>query len=387
MHVTTLQLHKRSSYEFKFIQDKFAVDMTKSIFALADGTTQSFKSEKWAEIITKDFVANSMFNVKELITHFTNSVNKFKTSDFKFSSNPAKASLERTKIAKGGTATFLGLKITNNNQLDIINCGDTNLFIYNKSKNLISYPYESIDELDSNVSFINSEQLLQSKIDESCFKRTEFKVDNDDVLVLATDALSRLFLKKSKSLAKFLKLKDFNALHSFCLDYWEKKELEEDDISAIIIDLKKEQKEINIEPPLDFAFPREKEVAFIPNTSPNKSSINISPVQMQEINNQFNGVANDFINVKKKLKLHNFLLLAIIILLLVNIATVFLNRPNKIIKKSENKELVDKGKLQLENANNKLSNEIKSLKKEIEVLTSEHENKVIIEEKLDSINK
>lgn len=387
MRVTTLQLHKRSSYEFNFIQDKFAIDMTKGIFALADGTTQSFKSEKWAEIITKGFVVNPTFNVKELVKHFTNSVNQFKTSDFKFSSNPAKASLERTKIAKGGTATFLGLKITNNTQLDIINCGDTNLFIYNKSKKLISYPYESIDELDSNVSFINSEQLLQGKIDESSFKSKSIKLNSDDILILATDALSRLFLKSNKSLADFLELKDFNAFHSFCLDYWEKKELEEDDISAIIIDLKKEQREINIEPPLDFAFPREKEVAFIPNTSPNKSSINISTVQMQEINNQFNGVANDFINVKKKLKFHNFLLFAIIILLLVNIAIVFLNRPNKNIKKSANKELVNKGKLQLEKANSKLSNEIKSLKKEIEVLTSEHENQVIIEEKSDSINK
>ena len=55
MDIKVLQLHKRVSYEFKHIQDKYALDSDTKIFALADGTTQSFNSEIWAEIITKEF--------------------------------------------------------------------------------------------------------------------------------------------------------------------------------------------------------------------------------------------------------------------------------------------------------------------------------------------
>ena len=67
MDIKVLQLHKRASYEFKHIQDKYAINSDAKTFALADGTTQSFNSEFWAEIITKRFVANPIFNTSELI--------------------------------------------------------------------------------------------------------------------------------------------------------------------------------------------------------------------------------------------------------------------------------------------------------------------------------
>jgi serine/threonine protein phosphatase PrpC len=134
MDIKVLQLHKRASYEFKHIQDKYAINTNAKTFALADGTTQSFNSEIWAEIITKGFATNPTFNSIELISTFTKQVLEYKSAKFEFSSNPAKASLEKAKQNKGGTATFIGLHFTSENKIEVISCGDTNLFLLNSEK-------------------------------------------------------------------------------------------------------------------------------------------------------------------------------------------------------------------------------------------------------------
>ena len=61
MAIQSFQIHKRSSYEFKFIQDKVAISEKNNVVAISDGTTQSFWSDKWAEILTESFVENPTF--------------------------------------------------------------------------------------------------------------------------------------------------------------------------------------------------------------------------------------------------------------------------------------------------------------------------------------
>jgi serine/threonine protein phosphatase PrpC len=175
MDIKVLQLHKRASYEFKHIQDKYALDSDTKIFALADGTTQSFNSEIWAEIITKEFVSNPTFNTKELINIFKNQVAKYKNTNFEFSSNPAKASLEKAKQNKGGTSTFMGLQFKSENKVELISCGDTNLFLINSENKVIGYPFSNVDNLDENNYFINTEQLIQNHIDDTFFKIISFE--------------------------------------------------------------------------------------------------------------------------------------------------------------------------------------------------------------------
>ena len=134
MSVNIIQLHKRSSYEYGYIQDKFSVDVSANTYALSDGTTQSFKSEIWAQIITEKFVRKPVFEIKELITEFKDLVGIYSKQDYQFSSNPAIASIERAKKAKGGTATFIGVKVINNREIQLISCGDSNLFLVKKNK-------------------------------------------------------------------------------------------------------------------------------------------------------------------------------------------------------------------------------------------------------------
>lgn len=330
MSITILQLHKRASYEFKYIQDKYAINSVTKTFALADGTTQSFNSEIWAEIITKGFVANPTFKPNNLISSFTKQVSEYKSAKFEFSPNPAKASLEKAKQNKGGTATFIGLQFTNENKFDIIACGDTNLFLLNSKQEIDTcFPFTDVDSLDANNHFINTEQLLQEKIDDTYFKQTSIEVSNEDTIILATDALSRLILKRPKTIDELLKIQTFEQLHEFCIKKWENKGLEEDDISAIIIPIAKIDKVNNILPPKDFSFPKEKEEEFVPASLTQNNQKNFTNMEMNEIRNQFNGVAHDFHQVKKKQNFHEILLMIVIGLLVINLVLMYFQKPTE----------------------------------------------------------
>lgn len=378
MGITVLQLHKRASYEFKHIQDKYAINSDKRTFALADGTTQSFNSEIWAEIITKGFVTNPTFNIVELISSFTNQVTEYKNANFEFSTNPAKASLEKAKQNKGGTTTFIGVQFTEQNKLDVISCGDTNLFLLNSENKIIPFPFADVDSLDANNFFINTEQLLQNKIDETFFKLRTIEYSPTDILILATDALSRLILKKPSTITEILGINTFEQLHQFCLKYWENKELQEDDISAIIIPLNNMADLKLIHPPKDFSFPKEKEEEFIP-TSLQQKQRNYTDMEMNEIRNQFNGVAQDFHQVKKKLKLHEMLLMVAISLLMVNILLLYFLRPTNTKgddAKSKNKTeniVIQK----YESTIDGLKSDIQSLKSKITDLTQPKEEQKV----------
>lgn len=385
MGITVLQLHKRASYEFKHIQDKYEVNSESRTFALADGTTQSFNSEIWAEIITKGFTENPIFNANELIKSFSKKVEVYKSAKYEFSSNPAVASLEKAKQNKGGTATFIGLQFTEHNKLEVISCGDTNLFLLNSDNKIIPFPFADVDSLDANNYFINTEQLLQNKIDETFFKKRTLDCSPTDILIVATDALSRLILKKPSTITELLNIKTFEQLHQFCLKYWENKELQEDDISAIIIPINSMSEVRLIFPPNDFSFPREKEEEFIPTSLQQTKQINYTDMEMNEIRNQFNGVAQDFHQVKKKLKLHEMQLMMAISLLLVNLLMIYFFRPtnseDETAKPKANSENVIIEKY--ENKIGDLESEIQTLKIKINNLTQpKEEQKKEKEEKI-----
>jgi serine/threonine protein phosphatase PrpC len=326
MEIKILQLHKRASYEFKFIQDKWAINSKNQTIALADGTTQSFNSEYWAEIITKEFVTNPTFSSSQLIEAFSKQVEKFNNAEFNFSSSPAVASLEKAKKKKGGTATFLGIQFFNENLIKVISCGDSNLFLIRSKQEIYPFPFPTVDSLDANNYFINSEQLLQGNIDDSYFQKTSIKYEPSDILILATDALSRLILKEPSIINEVIKTSNFDEMFKFCLKNWESKDLQEDDISAIIISFNDKTDTKLIQPSEEFSFPREVEDVFKPNISESKDPKIYTDTEMNEIRDQFNGVAQDFDTVKKKLKLHEMLLIVVISLLLANTMLIYTER-------------------------------------------------------------
>jgi serine/threonine protein phosphatase PrpC len=384
MSIRILQLQKRSSYEYKYIQDRYALNSTDKIFALADGTTQSFNSELWAEIITKNFVNNPIFEPFNLIFKLKEIVQTYKNVEFSFSTNPAKASLERAKQSKGGTATFIGLHLKEENKAEIISCGDTNLFLITPDYKIKTFPFSDINGIDSNNHFINTEVLLKDGIDETFFKSTSITYNNNDIIILATDALSRLLLKRPDTIKELLNIQSFENLLNLCLKKWESKELEEDDISAIIIPIGSTTDIKLICPPNEFQFPKEMETDFSPTILSPKIENPNSNMEMKEIKNQFDGVAKDMHYVKSKLNLHEILLIVTISLLMVNMLMMYLLRPKS------NLSITDKTTNEIEKKYEKAKEEIQVVKNKItggSNLDLAKKKKQVIETKTNNISK
>lgn len=329
MSIKILQLHKRDSIKYKYIQDRYDFSSDHEIFALADGTTQSFKSELWAKIITNEFIKNPIFSPLSLITTFKGVVAAYKGADIEFSQNPAKASLEKVKQRKGGTATFIGIRLQENKNIEVISCGDSSLFLVKSQDEITPFPFSDIHSLDANNYFINTEHLLDDSIDQAYFKTTSLPYNKDDTIILATDALSRFIFKNPNEVKYLLGISTFDDFLEFCLSKWESKELEDDDISAVII-YPDDRKEIQLCcPSIDFEFPKEKEEIFIPSSLLDSEPRTYPNMASNEIRNQFNGLAKDIHHLKSKLKLHEILLILIVCLLMVNMFISYLIRPKK----------------------------------------------------------
>jgi multidrug efflux pump subunit AcrB len=165
---------------------------------------------------------------------------------------------------------------------------------------------------------------------------------------------------------------DFESLHEFCLKYWLSKELQEDDISAIIINNERTTPLKIIHPPNDFSFPKVKEEEFKPTPVTQRTSTKFTDMQMQEIRNQFNGVANDFFEVRKKLKLLIVLLISTVSLLVICLLFIFWFRPNKDHQELQtNKKTSENTSIKtLEERNKNLELKIKYLNKQLANQTS-----------------
>lgn len=321
MQVSVFQIHKRSSYEFRNIQDKYSINLGKNSFAIADGTTQSLNSEIWAKQICDYFVANeAVFNSQQFIECAVENAKRFKEVKYEFSSNPAKAALERDKLKKGATATFIGASIDANNTLNIISVGDSNVFII-RGNTILKHPFDTLDELDGNNYFLNTEALLANEVDVTFFYTRSIQLKKHDIIILATDALSRLFLKDPKRILQFLRLKNFGEFHQFCIESWDDKILEEDDITALLILNNFQQPSLKeYLPPSNFSFPKEKEAEFIP-ASMNSLNFNnqSNDHDMQQIINHLNSMNKEISILKKKAEWNQILLYCLIGFCVVNV--------------------------------------------------------------------
>lgn len=336
MNSKVLQLHKRDSFEFKYIQDKYAFCKNSRLFSLADGTTQSFKSEVWAKLLTKSFIAKPSFSPIDLIGNFTECVKEYKNAEFEYSANPAIASLEKAKQTNGGTATFVGVQLKENNHLEVISCGDSNLFIVNSRYEIHPFPFKDVSSLDSNNRFINTEELIKGGVNESYFSPSPktFKYRPNDIIILATDALSRLILddKDNIVIPKLLQIESFDELHSFCLEYWGNRRLQEDDFSAIIISTSNLNDPIKeIHPPKGFSFPRIESKEFVPST------INTSQADMKQIPNQLNNISDNLAHINNKIKFNKILIFILLLFTSLNSLILFFNRSNSNSNKTSEK--------------------------------------------------
>lgn len=349
MKATVFQTHKRSAEKFQFIQDKYCIEENSKVFAIADGTTQSFQSNVWADLLVTEFCRNPKFEAVEFIELACNAAGVVWNERQSFSAHSAFASLEEEKFKGGSTSTFLGVKIDSNSLCRVMGVGDCNLFIIKKSGRLDSYPFQSFEEISANQSFLNTIELISGKYELSnCFS-SSFRLEDGDELVLCSDAFAKMILKDSGLLHEFLHLHRWNNFISKIEKCWSNNLLEEDDITMIRIS------EFNIEilnsndvnfilPPEGFIFPPPSP----PWPSP-EPFLKISEMDLKTIMYNFSCIQKDFQEIKcKQNKLERLFIVmigligvVIILFVLVNLREIesSIIGPAKLDKKDEQFEL------------------------------------------------
>jgi hypothetical protein len=257
MSAKIFQLHKRSVYVFDAIQDKYSFDPSQTFFAISDGATQGYKSEIWAKSLVDSFIKSPTFDPQTLVSLFTKVAKDFELQDFSFKTdNPALRLAEERKKQQGAFATFMGIQLMGE-QLLYISSGDVCGFLIREGK-VFPFPHHTIDELENDKGFLGTRPLLNQTVNIQQFKTGNTFLNKNDIVLLATDALARLLLREQGEINKLLSFSNFEDFHSYIMNLWEQKRLEEDDITLCII-TPFIQRETNCYlPPKGFSFPKEK---------------------------------------------------------------------------------------------------------------------------------
>jgi len=273
MSITILQHHR--STDHKSIRHKFDMDVQKKCYVLSEGASESFKPETWAEIISGTFAKNPRFYIPELITSLKAGAQQFRQTGVTHDDGTPAGALEKRKQPGGSTASLIGLQLSDDNRkLNVVGCGNCNLFIIKnieyENSTITSFPYNTIASLDANRSFLNTEQLIQGKLDESFFRNTTIEVEKSDTIILVTGSLGRMLLKKNDLrtvidlLKELIAINDYAALHHFCLKHKQGKELEDEEISVMILNAEEKDVLRRITPPMRFAIHKDEKHTHVP---------------------------------------------------------------------------------------------------------------------------
>ena len=257
MSLKIFSLHKKESVNFLNIQDKYAYKKDLSCIALSDGATQGYESGKWANILVNSYVQNPTNKLSLFINLLITASNRFNREINKKninSKNEAIESLIKETQKKGSYCTFVGFEIQNDN-VKVVSYGDSVFFHFREKKALKCIPTNESSSLDTYSNFLNTKIANdQGVFKPECFKSEELILEDDDILIMASDALSKYILDNQSCLEDFLQMQSFNEFVNYVEDRWDQNTLEEDDITILIYKHDQDEKIITIEPDDSFRF-------------------------------------------------------------------------------------------------------------------------------------
>ena len=252
MEVKIFQLPKREAVTYDKIQDRYAV--SGNCIAIADGATQSFKSEIWADLLVRKFLDTPELT-KQTFQKFVQEAGlEFNARKFEPSPDPMIALLERDSKVRGGYATFVGARINKlRMEVSFIAYGDC-LIAIEKRGRLSFIPFSTPDELRSNKGFLSSREPNSASFNEEYVVCATLSFDEDTRFYLATDAMAIYLLKNRTAIHDVASCQTFDEFKQYIIDRWDRREIEEDDITLACIQPSKASTISECIPPHAFRF-------------------------------------------------------------------------------------------------------------------------------------
>jgi hypothetical protein len=190
-------LPKRGNTELEY-EDAYAAKSDFKRFALADGATESSFCKQWANLLVYSFVNRQPKQPLTQECDIGDWLTPIQQAWYRAVPWDKLNGMRKVKASQGASASFLGLWLTqagHERHWEALAIGDTCLFIVRSGRLLVSFPMKRSEEFNS------SPNLLCSAPDSLCSSRPALIGENgvceqDDLIVLATDAISAWFLQE-----------------------------------------------------------------------------------------------------------------------------------------------------------------------------------------------
>jgi hypothetical protein len=319
MEIKIIQLHKKAAGTFDNIEDKVGFNPDNRSFAIADGATQSFQSGFWADLLVSEFIANPVFNKESFCTGILQKcLPEFEawSSSVPAPTNKSIAMLDKEQRKEGASATFLGVRISENGACKILSCGDCVLIRSTPGiKPDYFFPFTDLDALNANTAFLSSRRVAEHKFETSLLSTEELYVDDQDELYLLTDALARFAFKNETALRQLGSMDSFRQLLTFAEHHWANGVLDNDDLTYVRISRVRERGAHvqKISPYNGFSF-NSIEPPLPPPVPPLVPPVSVPPVSVPPPHRQ---VTPDQLQLLKTETRQRFLFLAAIVSLLI----------------------------------------------------------------------
>lgn len=206
-------------------------------FAISDGATEASFSKEWSELLVRAYQEKSFDSI--CLPETIRSISETWKSRVDSIELPWYA---QQKVENGAFATFLGLTINREeNSFEAIAVGDCALFQIRNDELFFSFPVLSVDDFNNTPNLIASNEKYQTDLENNAVYQNG-KVEPDDIIILATDALAAWILKQKDRHPKIKKrlIEQFEKHDKSTFEEWLKRErtsnrIKNDDVSILMI--------------------------------------------------------------------------------------------------------------------------------------------------------
>jgi len=206
-------------------------------FAISDGATESSFSKEWSGLLVcayKDKPFDKIHlpeTIKTISETWHSMVNAIELPWY-----------AQQKAENGAFATFLGLAINReDNSFDAVAVGDCSLFKIRNDELYFLFPVSSVEDFNNTPNLIASNENYQSDLENNVVY-CNGKIEPNDIILLATDALAAWILKQKNRNLKIRKnlIEQFEKNDENSFEEWLNKKratsrIKNDDVTLLMI--------------------------------------------------------------------------------------------------------------------------------------------------------
>ena len=177
-------------------EDAYAYSVGQCCIALADGASESYDSQAWAQLLAQTYLRNQRVSVQwieEQVQTYVESI------------DPASLSWSRqAAYERGSFSTLLGLELAQNGRdAEVLAIGDSLAIHVRDGVRMASFPFKSAEEFDARPQLLSTLSSANAFVGDSKFftdNSATWEVSPGDYILLVTDAVGHWVLSHSEAL-------------------------------------------------------------------------------------------------------------------------------------------------------------------------------------------